>query len=206
MGGLWSAAPGPQAEGFLSVRRPSDGEFHDLTTYHIALVHESDAELDNGAFYKTCVCASTPCVLFSGGTLRAKSETPRLLYLSDSDVLAHSEAGITFWQRTGRLDLTAWTKGMSDACRAEIHRLCEPLRRLLRSASDVLPPAEYQAAKAVPEKLTEWCASTDCQRSLQGLSTLLDALPANDAPASAGWLRQNREHLASLLSALVVGA
>ena len=192
-------------EGFRSVRRPIDGNFHDLAAYHLALVHESDARLDNGAFYKLCVRAATPCVLYSGGTDRAAADSPRLLILSDRDLLGHAEDGILFWQRTGRLDLTAWTQGLRTAKRAEAHRLCEPLRKLLRGGTGVAP-AEREGLALLPEALRPWCDSEEGVGSLGELSAMLRALRAEGHEAQATWVEKNREELSSLLRQVVAQA
>lgn len=193
-------------EGFRSVRRPSDGSFHDLAAYDLALVHESDARLDNGAFYKLCVRTTTPCVLYSGGTDRAAADSPRLLILSDRDLLRHAEDGILFWQRTVRLDLTAWTQGLRAAVQEEAHRLCEPLRKLLRGVRGP-GPAERQALTLLPNTLRSWCGvSEEGMRSLEELSAILRTLQSSDDEASGTWLATNRAFLSSLLPQVIAQA
>lgn len=190
------------AEGFRSVRRPTDRGFHDLLAYDLALVHESDARLDNAAFYKLCVRVQTPCVLFSGGTGRASGESSRLLFVADRDLLTNAEDGIVFLQRTGRLDLTAWTQGLAAARRAEIHRLCEPLRRVLRRGepdhSELLI-----ALDVVPKSLRGWCDSRELESLLDSLLAIFSTVPGEDPLRAAAWLEQNRESLSTVLRTFV---
>ncbi len=191
------------AEGFRSVRRLPENDFHDLSAYDLALVHESDARLDNAAFFKMCVRAIRPCVLFSGGTGRAMQQSSRLLLISDTDLIAHAEAGIEFWRRTARLDLTAWTQGLQAACRAEIHRLCEPLRKLLRSGVAGVPADEIQALANIPEGLRVWCQSEEYQATVGRLSAILETMPWNESGTSAAWVEQHRDELSSLVRGAV---
>ncbi len=197
---------GPNAEGFRSVRRLPDNEFHDLSAYDVALVHESDARLDNGGFYKVCARATTPCVLFSGDTGRATAQSPRLLFLSDSDATAHAEAGLLFWRRTGRLDLTAWTQGLAAARRAEVHRLCDPLRKVLRLETADALAVEWDAIEGLPARLRDWGETPGYHQAVEDLCQILGTRARPSGPRDVSWLREHRERLHSLVRRLVATA
>jgi hypothetical protein len=128
---------------------------HDLEAYDLALVHETDAERDEGAFLRRCEQGSKPCVLYSGGVDQAEARSPRLLIVRDSDVLAHAEDGVSFLERYGRLSTIAWTRGFRAARLAEATTLINQLRTPLLLPS----PANNAATPAwasIVEQLRDW--------------------------------------------------
>jgi hypothetical protein len=129
----------------------------DLEAYDLALVHQTDAERDEGAFLRRCEQGVKPCVLCSGGVDQAEARSPRLLIIRDADVLAHAEDGVTFLERYGRLSPIAWTRGLRAARLAEATTLINQLRTPL-----LLPfPANHDADAtpawaSIVEQLRDW--------------------------------------------------
>jgi len=176
---------GECAAAYPTVKSATDGNFHDLTKFDLALVHEGDARKDNGAFYKLCWKASTPCAVFSGGFDQSRAESERLLLLSDSDLLRHAEDGVAFLVERGQLSLTAWTKGMAGARQAELARVSRQLKiPFMIAASGTTRTLSSEQLDGLIEHLRSWSASDAFQKCVDEAASRARGLLMSEGDAS----------------------
>jgi hypothetical protein len=188
-----------RASAFASPRIEGSRAFHDLAGYDLALVHESDARKDDGAFLERCWTAATPCVLYSGGIDRGRTLSPRLLEVPDDLLIAHAEDGAAFLEQTGRLQLGAWTRGVVDARRAEVNELCRRLRSpFLSNPQHAVTAADLSTLSA----LRGWSTDATFLRRVSELEAIFEHLAAALEPADAALSQQ----IVQLLSHIVAAA
>ena len=176
-----------KSSGFSSVR-DEHARFHDLDAYDLAIVHESDALKDGGAFMERCWGGTIPCVVFSGGIERGSKESDRLLRVPDTDLIAHAEEGVSFLERYGLLHLTAWTRGVGPAVRAEVVATCGKIRvpfLALRDAGGPTAPNLVELA----HHLRQWFDSPSALSRIDLLERLLDEASAVPASGSLQHIR-----------------
>jgi hypothetical protein len=178
-----------RAHGFEATRRADRGDFHDLAAYDVALLHEADVQKDDQVFFERCWKGRLPCVVFSGGIDRGREDSGRLLFLRDLDVLAHAEDGLAFLERTGRLALSAWTRGERAARQAEVLALCNRLRRPLLAARPVAAAAPDWAA--LVGQLGDWSE----ERRYRARVEELERLSAEDADRILALLDELPRHV-----------
>jgi hypothetical protein len=156
-----------RAHAYGSTRPGAGADYHDVDAFDLALVHLGDADDEDQVFHRRCWRANVPCVVYSGNPDRIKAESPRLLYLSDTNVFEHAEEGIRFLEATGLLSLHAWTRGRQAACEAEVASLCHRIRQPFLPGS---PPAPLpQVWPELVRQLRDW---SDDQRYLTRVNSL----------------------------------
>jgi hypothetical protein len=191
------------AEGYFGVRRAADGALHDLSAFDLALIHETDARKGDAAFYDLCRQAATPCVLYTGARADVRAVSERLLLLSDTDVLAHAEAGADFLRETGALNLTVWTEGLHSARVHAVAEICGGLRQAVLFGPSplqaALPDAQWSAA------LTRLRASSHnprFQRVLTKIEAALAEVSGQEVARGEGAAAEARRRLTELLGEL----
>jgi hypothetical protein len=108
--------PYHRVSAYFSARN-GKGDLPDLERYDLALVHEKEADLDDGAFMDLCYASPTACVIYTGGYQRAEHPVGALnaLHVNFDEVKPHIPDGIRFLQEYGKLDMTAWVRGLQTA-------------------------------------------------------------------------------------------
>ena len=80
------------------------GVYHDLSLYQVAFIHESDAQRQNGEFYRQAVATAergdTVVVFFSGGIAQVEAINDRAVLVPNCCIEKYAERFLDAWEKT----------------------------------------------------------------------------------------------------------